>query len=80
MTSTQVHEVPGSGELTRVAWRISTRSNNNGGQCVEVGPICDGTGRVAVRHSRHRDGATVVVARGGWDAFLAVAKTGTFDF
>lgn len=80
MTARQVHAVPGSGELARVAWRISTRSNNNGGQCVEVGPVRDGSGRVAVRHSRHRDAASFIFARDEWDAFVAAAKADAFDF
>jgi len=39
-------------ELTGVAWHISTFSENGGMQCVEAGPLTDGTERVAVRHSQ----------------------------
>lgn len=35
-----------------VAWHIGTKSADAGGQCVEAGPINDGGGRVALRHSR----------------------------
>ena len=43
-----------------VAWRISTKSASNGGSCVEAGPVLDGSGRVAVRHSRAPDAAVIV--------------------
>lgn len=67
-------------ELAGVAWHISTRSANSGASCVEAGPLSDGTGRIAVRHSRHRDGQVIVYTRTEWDAFLAGAKDGEFDF
>jgi hypothetical protein len=67
-------------ELAAVRWHVSTRSANNGGQCVEAGPLSDGTGRVAVRHSHHPDGSVIVYTRDEWDAFLAGAKDGEFDF
>lgn len=63
----------------RVAWRISSRSSGGSGNCVEAGPVRDGSGRVAVRHSRHRDGATFVYSRAEWDTFLARVKNGGFD-
>lgn len=67
-------------ELAGIHWRISTRSSNNGGQCVEAGPLADGSGRVAVRHSHHPEGSTIVYTRAEWVAFLAGAKDGEFDF
>jgi len=75
--------VPGatSGEeLVGVAWRISTKSENGGGSCVEVGPLTDGSGRVAVRHSHHPDSAVIVYTRAEWEAFIGGAKDGEFDF
>lgn len=66
--------------LPAVAWHISTRSNSNGGSCVEAGPLLDGSGRVAVRHSKAPDAAVIVYTREEWDAFLAGAKDGEFDF
>lgn len=77
MIMSETHAMPGS-ELAGVAWRISSRSPNGGGQCVEAGPLSDGTGRVAVRHSRHRDGTAFVYSRPEWDAFLAGVKAGDF--
>jgi hypothetical protein len=34
--------------LAKVRWHISTRSSSGGGNCVEAGPLNDGTGRVAL--------------------------------
>lgn len=69
-----------SEELAGVAWHISTRSDSHGGSCVEAGPLGDGSGRVAVRHSRDPQGATIVYTRAEWDAFLAGVRDGEFDF
>jgi hypothetical protein len=66
--------------LPPVAWHISTRSNDIGGSCVEAGPLLDGSGRIAVRHSKAPDAAVIVYTRAEWDAFLAGAKDGEFDF
>ncbi|WP_422770872.1 DUF397 domain-containing protein [Plantactinospora sp. WMMC1484] len=67
-------------ELAGVKWHVSTRSSGGGGNCVEAGPLGDGSGRVAVRHSRAPEGAVIVYTRAEWDAFLAGAKDGEFDF
>jgi hypothetical protein len=67
-------------ELQSVAWHISSRSSNGDGQCVEAGPLADGTGRVAVRHSRHRDGEVIIYTRAEWEAFVVGVKDGEFDF
>ncbi|MFC0527269.1 DUF397 domain-containing protein [Phytohabitans kaempferiae] len=66
--------------LPGVAWHISTRSDNLGGNCVEAGPLADGSGRVAVRHSKAPDGATIVYTRSEWEAFIGGVKDGEFDF
>ncbi|GAB3803459.1 DUF397 domain-containing protein [Micromonospora zhanjiangensis] len=63
-----------------VTWHISTRCADTGGSCVEAGPLADGTGRVAVRHSRTPDAATIVYTRAEWDAFVGGVKDGEFDF
>jgi Domain of unknown function (DUF397). len=67
-------------DLSRVAWHISTRSGGGDTSCVEAGPIPDGTGQIAVRHSRHPDGPVIIYTRTEWDAFLAGARDGEFDF
>jgi len=70
----------GPDELANVAWRISSRSPNGGGQCVEAGPLADGSGRVAVRHSRRPNAEILVYSRPEWEAFIAGVKNGEFDF
>ncbi len=67
-------------ELAKISWRKSSKSDNGGGNCVEVGPLADGSGRVAVRHSRRPDGAVIVYTREEWQAFIAGVKEGEFDF
>ena len=67
-------------EQAQIRWHVSTRSSNTSGQCVEAGPLADGSGRVAVRHSHHPDGSIIVYTKEEWAAFLAGAKDGEFDF
>jgi hypothetical protein len=66
--------------MPSVGWHISTYSANGGGGCVEAGPLSDGSGRVAVRHSKVRDGATIFYTRSEWKAFVAGVRDGEFDF
>lgn len=66
-------------ELPRVAWQISSRSPNHGGNCVEAGPLSDGSGRVAVRHSHQPAGRVVVYGTDRWEAFVGRIKRGDFD-
>ncbi|MEV7013119.1 DUF397 domain-containing protein [Streptosporangium sp. NPDC051022] len=66
--------------LAHVAWHISTKSDNGGGSCVEAGPLGDGSGRVAVRHSRRPDAEVIVYSRAEWVAFVGGVKDGEFDF
>lgn len=65
--------------LPEVAWHISTRSDAGSGNCVEAGPILDGSGRVAVRHSRHRYGPVLVYGNADWASFIADIRAGRFD-
>ncbi len=69
-----------SEDLPAVGWHISTKSASNGGSCVEAGPVLDGSGRVAVRHSKAPDDATIVYTRAEWEAFVTGVKDGEFDF
>jgi uncharacterized protein DUF397 len=59
----------GRDELANVGWHISSRSPTNGGSCVEAGPLLDGSGRVAVRHSHHQHAAVIVYTHAEWEAF-----------
>ena len=70
----------GSEVLAQVRWRVSSRSTDGGGNCVEVGPLNDGTGIVALRHSRHPAGPVIIYTRAEWDALVTGAKDNEFDF
>ncbi|MFY1673440.1 DUF397 domain-containing protein [Plantactinospora sp. WMMB334] len=54
-------------------WRKSTRSNTNGGNCVEVADNVPG--RVLVRDTKDRDGGTLAFPPAAWQAFVNLAKT-----
>ena len=64
-------------DLTGAVWHTSTRSGGNGGECVEVAVNLPGI--VAVRDSKHRDGATLTFTPGDWRNFLAGVRDGKFD-
>ncbi|SCL39414.1 protein of unknown function [Micromonospora pallida] len=58
-------------DLTGVAWRKSTRSDGNGGACVEVADLRDG---VAVRDSKDQSGPTLAFTSQGWRSFVNSLK------
>ncbi len=47
-------------------WRKSTYSTGDGGQCVEA---ADSTRVVLVRDTTDRDGVTLAIPAGAWQAF-----------
>ncbi|MDR7301953.1 DUF397 domain-containing protein [Haloactinomyces albus] len=58
-------------DLSRARWRKSTRSNGNGGACVEVAV----TPRiVGVRDTKDRGGGTLAFDRRTWASFLGTLK------
>jgi hypothetical protein len=61
-------------DLSRAAWRKSTRSGNNG--CIEVAFVED---RVAVRDSKDRSGPVLVFNAHEWEAFVGGVRTGEFE-
>jgi len=63
-------------DLTRAAWRTSSRSGGSG-QCVEVATNLPGI--VAVRHSKDPDGPVIVYTDAEWDAFTGGVRDGEFD-
>lgn len=53
---------------TALNWRTSSRSGNNGGQCVEVA----GTAAVVlVRDTKDRSGQTIAFTTEAWERFTA---------
>ncbi len=62
--------------LSQAVWRKSTRSAGNGGNCVEVANLDDA---VAVRDSKHPEGAALVFSRTEWATFVDATKSGEFD-
>ncbi|MGW2197506.1 DUF397 domain-containing protein [Streptosporangium sp. NPDC001682] len=59
-------------DLSHAEWRKSSRSNGNGGACVEVARNLAGI--VAVRDSKDINGPALVFSPGGWRAFVVVSK------
>ena len=69
-------------DLTGAAWRKSSYSGGNGGQCVEVAAIPgpqDRPDRIcAVRDSKNPGGPTLGFGYGQWQRFTAEVKAGRF--
>jgi hypothetical protein len=63
-------------DLAGARWRKSSRSDANGGACVEVAGLDDG---VAVRDSKDRSGPVLTIAPAQWAAFVDGVRTGRFD-
>jgi hypothetical protein len=56
-----------------LSWRKSSRSGNNGGDCVEV---ADAARAVLVRDSKYRDGAVIAFSPETWRAFTVDIAAG----
>jgi len=63
-------------DLTSAVWFKSTRSDSNGGQCVEVAKTDTG---MAVRDSKNPTGSVLFFTPAEWDAFVGGVKDGEFD-
>ncbi|MEO3924851.1 DUF397 domain-containing protein [Micromonosporaceae bacterium B7E4] len=62
-------------DLTGAQWRKSTRSGDNGGDCVEVADNLADV--VAVRDSKDQAGPALAFSPYVWSAFVAAVKTVT---
>lgn len=60
-----------------VVWRKASYSNTQGGNCVEVATLADGSR--AVRDSKNPSGPSLVFTPSEWAAFIAGVKDGEFD-
>jgi hypothetical protein len=58
-------------QVDGTAWRRSSYSGANGGQCTEVGTA---PGLVLVRDSKDRDGPRLAFGRRAWQSFAATVK------
>ncbi|MDV6011829.1 DUF397 domain-containing protein [Haloechinothrix sp. LS1_15] len=63
-------------ELAQARWRRSSRTNNGGGNCVELALLPGGT---AVRDSKDRAGGTLTVPPSAWRAFHSAVVAGRVD-
>ncbi|MFF5199434.1 DUF397 domain-containing protein [Micromonospora parva] len=61
-------------ELTGAVWRKSTRSGDNGGNCVEVADNLPGL--VVVRDSKDPTGPALTFSPATWAAFVGSTKSG----
>jgi Domain of unknown function (DUF397) len=64
-------------DLTDARWRKSSRSGNNGGNCVEVARNLPGA--VALRDSKDPEGPVLTFTPDEWRAFAAGVRGGEFD-
>lgn len=71
---------PSQGDLAKTSWHVSSFSDSGGPNCVEAGKLTDGSGRIALRHSKHPGESVILYTRAEWDAFVAGVKAGEFDF
>ena len=59
------------------AWRRSSYSSGQGGECVELAPLPDGT--IAIRNSNRPELGTLTIPHTEFHTWLAAAKRGEFD-
>jgi hypothetical protein len=60
-------------DLTGALWRKSTRSGDNGGNCVEVAGNLPGV--VAVRDSKNPAGPVLTFTPATWSGFVRATRT-----
>jgi hypothetical protein len=63
-------------ELSAAAWRKSSYSNQDGGDCVEVADNLAGV--VPVRDSKDLGGPALLFAPDAWSSFVRGVKAGRF--
>jgi Domain of unknown function (DUF397). len=64
-------------DLSGAEWKKSSRSADNGGNCVEVATNLRGL--IAVRDSKNPSGDVLAFTPGEWRTFLGSVKHGEFD-
>lgn len=69
-----MQDTPG---LDGAEWRKSTFSGGQGGDCVEIAQLADGT--TAVRNSKRPNAGVLCFTPAEMDAFVKGVKAGEFD-
>ena len=64
-------------DLSVAAWKKSSHSGANGGNCVEVASNLPGV--IAVRDSKNPDGPKLLFTPAEWQAFISGVRDGEFD-
>ncbi|WP_422768894.1 DUF397 domain-containing protein [Plantactinospora sp. WMMC1484] len=64
-------------DLTNAAWRKSTRSDNNGGACIEVAELPHTI--TAVRDSKDHTGPVLTFTTVEWTSFIDGVKASGFN-
>ncbi len=64
-------------DLSTAAWRKSSLSGPNGGQCVEVAVNLPDT--IALRDSKNPNGPELLLTLAQWHTFTQGIKNGAFD-
>jgi hypothetical protein len=62
-------------DLTNARWRKSSRSGDNGGNCVEVADNLPGI--VGLRDSKDPTGPVLTFEPSRWSAFVTAVRTGS---
>ena len=65
-------------DLSRAAWRKSSYSNGDGGDCVEWAPEFAASGVVPVRDSKDPEGPALVFGAAAWSSFVGAVASGRF--
>jgi uncharacterized protein DUF397 len=63
-------------DLTGATWRKARRSTDNGGNCVELAALPEGT---AVRDSKNPTGPALAFTRDEWRRFTGRVRRGAHD-
>jgi hypothetical protein len=63
-------------DLSRAQWRKASRSNSNGGACVEAASL---PGVIAVRDSKDPHGPVLTMPPAAWRGFIADVRAGRHD-
>ncbi|MFB7234891.1 DUF397 domain-containing protein [Streptomyces sp. NPDC056269] len=63
-------------DLPGAAWRKSSYSGGNEGQCIEAADMRTSHGGIAIRDSKNPAGPALLLPAGAFSTFIAAAATG----